>query len=186
VSIGARCALCDLSSVQPGHYHIYAKKPESINIKLRGRYLCLRIGAALRAIESSSGPARYTAAMSGRRRELILATLTAVAGALVGAVIGYLVADFVDRSAPDLAALLAGWATGSVAAGLTSYAAAKLFSDNAAPLAFSVFAFTGVVVYPGIALYAVFEPPLRALLVFGAVLARVFSGVLVTRLDPAS
>lgn len=124
--------------------------------------------------------------MSDRRRELMFATPTAITGALVGAVIGYLVAEAVNAVAPGLVALLAGWATGSIAAGLTAYVAARLFSDNAAPLAFSVFAFTGVLVYPGIALYALFEPPLRPLLLIGAVLAGVLAGVFVTWLSPAS
>jgi hypothetical protein len=128
----------------------------------------------------------HFAAMSDRRRELIFATLTAVAGAVVGAVIGYLVAEAVNAAAPGFVALLAGWATGSVVAGLTAYLAAKLFSENAAPLAFSVFAFTGVLVYPGIALYALFQPPLPPLLLVGAVLAGVLAGVFVTRLSPAS
>ena len=120
------------------------------------------------------------------RKELVYATVTAIAGALIGAVVGYLVADGLTGRIPGFAALLVAWAAGSIVAGITSYAAARTYTANAGPLAFSVFVFSGVMVYPGIALYAVFEPPLRPLLLVGAILAGAISAVLVTRLNPAS
>ena len=122
------------------------------------------------------------------RRDFYVGIAASVTGSVAGAIIAYVVTrivlEQVDGAAGSTLALLAGWVALSVGAGLASFVAAAPFTRTAAPVAFTVFVFSGLLVYPGIAVHRFFHVSPGPLVVFGALLAGLASAVLVARIDP--
>jgi len=127
--------------------------------------------------------------MPESHRDLYVGIAASVTGSVAGAIIAFvvtsLVLDRIDGGAGSTLALLAGWFVLSVAAALASFVAASPFSPNAGPVAFSVFVWSGLLVYPGIVVHEVLHVAPGALVVFGALFAGLLSAVLVLRIDPA-
>lgn len=123
------------------------------------------------------------------RRDLYVGIAASVTGSVAGGIIAFVVTRVVlsqvDGGAGSLLALLAGWFALSVGAAAASFIAASPFSRIAGPVAFSVFIWSGLLVYPGIVIHEVLDVPPGALVVFGALLAGLLSAVLVSRIDPA-
>jgi hypothetical protein len=126
--------------------------------------------------------------MSGRG-ERYTSVVATVAGSVAGAVTAFVIIDLIlmhlDGGPAAVVVSLAGWLVLSAAAGAASYAASAPFSRSAAPIAFSVFVWAGLLVYPGIVLHAIFDIPAPSLVVSGAALAGLTSAVLVARIEPA-
>jgi hypothetical protein len=122
------------------------------------------------------------------RRDFYVGIAASVTGSVAGAIIAYVVTriilDQVDGTAGSTLALLGGWFALSVGAAAASFIAAAPFTRTAAPVAFSVFVFSGLLVYPGIVVHRLFDVAPGPLVVFGALLAGMASAILVARIDP--
>ena len=153
------------------------------------RNLSLFVSTLTRGIGALANTGRSTLVFVDSQRDVYVGIAASVTGSVAGAIIAFVVTSFVldrfDDGGGTTLALLAGWVALSAGAGAASYIAAAPFTRNAAAIAFSVFIWTGLLVYPGIVVHGLLDVQPEALVVFGGLFAGLVSAVLVSRIDPA-